>query len=108
VVFFAKVISYPNPFKKVRASDRLTISYFPSDAAEAQDQFPDFHIAIYTMAGELVRVLDREDKGEIARLERKAFWDGKNDDGRDAAAGMYWYVLEGSLGRNKGHFTFIH
>jgi hypothetical protein len=74
------------------------------------EQFPQFKVTIYNIAGERVRILDSEATGEVDRYRRSAFWDLKNESGNDAVSGMYLYVIE-TLGdkieRNKGRLTLI-
>jgi flagellar hook assembly protein FlgD len=70
--------SHPNPF-----SFETTIGYELSGKGRA-------HLAIYDAAGRLVRVLaDGDQLGGV----HSAVWDGRNDRGGRAAAGVYFYRL---------------
>ena len=50
------------------------------------------HLRIYDVAGRLVRVLH---EGEASSGETVRIWDGRRDDGRSAAAGVYFARLQG-------------
>ncbi len=76
------VIAFPNPYVIHNASDELKFNY----DGEAT-------VHIYTVSGDLVRVLNINEN-----------WDGKNQQGRDVASGVYLYLLtaeDGSVGRGK-------
>ena len=110
VVLLGRVYSYPNPFN-VHERERVTIVYEPTDEEKAADQYPDFRVLIYNLAGKRVRILD-ERPTEISRYSRTAFWDGTNDAGRPVASGLYFYIvetLEGSrvVERNKAKMTLL-
>ncbi|TET21413.1 MAG: M6 family metalloprotease domain-containing protein [Candidatus Stahlbacteria bacterium] len=110
VLLLGRVYSYPNPFN-VHERERVTIVYEPTDEEKAADQYPDFRVLIYNLAGKRVRILD-ERPTEISRYSRTAFWDGTNDAGRPVASGLYFYIvetLEGSrvVERNKAKMTLL-
>lgn len=110
VLLLGHVYSYPNPFN-VHEHKRATIVYEPTDEEKAADQYPDFRVLIYNLAGKRVRILD-EKPTEISRYSRTAFWDGTNDAGRPVASGLYFYIVETFEGdrvaeRNKGMMTLL-
>lgn len=110
VLLLGHVYSYPNPFN-VHEHERATIVYEPTDEEKAADQYPDFRVLIYNLAGKRVRILD-ERPTEISRYSRTAFWDGTNDAGRPVASGLYFYIVETFEGsrvaeRNKGMMTLL-
>jgi M6 family metalloprotease-like protein len=110
VLLLGKVYSYPNPFN-VHKHEKVTIVYEPTDEEKAADQYPDFRVFIYNLAGKRVRVLDAK-PAEISRYNRTAFWDANNDAGRPVASGLYFYIVETFEGervveRNKGMMTMI-
>lgn len=112
-LILGRVYSFPNPFrtdKEPAWGSKIIISYVPSDTVELANQFPDFDVTIYNIAGEKVRVLDKYDPTEVDRYSRRAFWDLKNEKGEDVVSGMYLYVIETSgtkVERNKGRLTVI-
>lgn len=61
---------------------------------------PDLEIRIYTVDGELVRVLDDPDGGQI-------HWDGKNGYGERVASGIYLYVVRSCGEKKIGKITVI-
>ncbi len=111
-VFLGRVYSYPNPYradKKPSWGEKVIITYVPSDTAELGNQYPQFKVTLYNIAGERIKVLDAEPL-EINRFTRQAFWDLKNDKGEDVVSGMYLYVIEThgqQVERNKGRLTVI-
>lgn len=111
-VFLGRVYSYPNPYRadnKPSWGKKVIITYVPSDTAELGNQYPQFNVTLYNIAGERIKVLDAEPL-EINRFTRQAFWDLKNDKGEDVVSGMYLYVIEThgqQVERNKGRLTVI-
>ena len=105
-------IIFPNPF--VPASQ--TKVYFPINltrpAAEAT-------ISIFSASGALIdtitlnaTVMPRPGRygvdGDVAILEQMgAYWDGKNESGRPAAAGIYLAVLQTTFGRSTTKFALV-
>jgi hypothetical protein len=80
------VIVYPNPFETDKARDgMLKFVMLPRQVT----------IKIYTLAGELVRTLDKNDN--FNRLE----WDGKNERREKVASGLYFYVISSPQAANK-------
>ncbi len=76
------VIAFPNPFIIRNESDVLSFNY----SGEAT-------IRIYTVNGELVK-----------KTDINIPWDGKNEAGREVAAGVYLFLMsaeDGSIGRGK-------
>lgn len=106
LLLLGEIYSYPNPFEKRRPTDKVTISYVPTDEERARGITPGFTVTIYNLAGERVRILDGPE--EVNAPWRQAFWDGENDDGEEVASGLYFYIIETAEERNKGRLTFIH
>lgn len=109
-VLLAEVISYPNPFN-VHEHDNATIRYLPSDEEKVSGQYPDIKVYIYNLAGQRVRVLDEKPR-EVSVYGRVAYWDGRNDNERAVASGLYFYIIELREGdevidRSKGKLTLI-
>ncbi len=93
------IIIYPNPYYP-EETDYLKIDYLPIDC--------NIKVRIYTISGELVRVLD--EKGtelEVNEFKIKAYWNGKNDCGRDVATGVYFCIVESDIGNYVGKFALI-
>ncbi|MGB3478210.1 MAG: M6 family metalloprotease domain-containing protein [bacterium] len=111
-VFLGRVYSYPNPYRvdnEPSWGKKIIITYVPSDTVELGNQHPQFKVTLYNIAGERIRLLDAEPH-EINRFTRQAFWDLKNDKGKDIVSGMYLYVIEThgeKVERNKGRLTVI-
>lgn len=110
-VLFGRVAAYPNPFRADRLpswGQKVVITYYPSDTTELGNQYPDFKVSIYNLAGERVRVLDSPD--EVDPLRRSAYWDLTNDRHDRIVSGMYLYVIEttsGNIQRTRGRMTVI-
>ena len=79
---------YPNPFNP---DDEVgTIRYSLSEDGKVT-------IKIYDVSGSLVTTLI-EDEPQYAEDEKSVEWNGKNDDGKIVANGVYFYVIESSSG----------
>jgi hypothetical protein len=83
---FAPCYVYPNPF---RTETKFVVDGAGSDAK----------VRIYTVSGDLVRtveVFSRQSDGSYA-----CAWDGKNEKGKEAAAGIYVFLItnQGRTGR---------
>ncbi len=111
-ILLGKVYSFPNPFRidnEPSWGRKVIITYVPSDSIELGQQFPQFEVAIYNIAGERVKVLDREPT-EIDRYSRRAYWDLRNEKNEEVVSGMYLYVIEtqgDKVERRKGRLTII-
>lgn len=83
--------AFPNPFHP-SDGEAVTIACRP----EGVDAIHTFHVTIFDLAGRRVRMLDHEGvEIEIgADATAQAFWDGRNDGGRDAASGIYIYIAQ--------------
>ncbi len=77
---FALHPCFPNPFNPV-----TTISFDLQEAAS-------INLAIYDVAGKLVRELIRAEAKDAGRHE--VMWNGRDDSGRIASAGIYLYKLD--------------
>jgi len=108
-MFLGRVYSFPNPIIVRTQSDRATIVYSPTDTERLAGQYPDFKVRLFNLAGEPVRVLDGPD--EVNPQHRAAYWDVKNDQGRPATSGMYFYTVEieqdGVTEQNVGRLTVV-
>ncbi len=82
VMNLERVRSFPNPWKKA-SGGLITISHLT----------PTAKIKIFNLAGELVRELEEQ--------SGVAFWDAKNEDGQDAASGVYIYYAWDEEGHEK-------
>jgi immune inhibitor A len=91
-MFLGRVYSFPNPVIVRSRSDRATIVYAPTDTERLAGRYPDFKVRIFNLAGEPVRVLAGPD--EVNPRHRAAYWDVKNDQGRPATSGLYFYTIE--------------
>lgn len=92
-LFLGKVYSFPNP---VVGGDnpQATVVYTPTDSIRLAGKYPRFQVRIFNLAGEPVRVLDRE-PDEINREHRAAYWRGlRNEGGKPVTSGMYFYIVE--------------
>jgi immune inhibitor A len=108
-VFLGRVYSFPNPVIVRSGTDRATIVYTPADTGRLAGQYPDFKVRIFNLAGEPVRVLDKGE--EVNARHRAAYWDVKNEQGRPATSGMYFYTVEiehdGVVEQNVGRLTVV-
>jgi len=91
-MFLGRVYSFPNPVIVRTRSDRATIVYAPTDTERLAGRYPGFKVRIFNLAGEPVRVLDGPD--EVNPQHRAAYWDVRNDQGRPATSGLYFYTVE--------------
>jgi len=80
------VVAAPSPFNP--SKELLRIMNFPKDISGLK-------IKIYDLSGELLRILDQENS-EVFPDEGYALWDGKNESGRDAGVGIYFWRAESS------------
>ena len=81
---FALLANYPNPFN---AQTRLTYS-IPTGAQVT--------LYVYNRLGQLVRTIEQGFQGAGVHAVN---WDGRNDSNKDAATGIYFYVLQTKHGR---------
>ena len=82
--------NYPNPF-----STSTTITY---DMPETQKVM----IRIFDVKGRLIRILANEDQKAGFKT---VIWDGKNDDGDQVSAGMYFYQMHAPSSLNFNGLT---
>jgi len=81
---------YPNPFKPNGADPNEGRPFTAADPNSGIiiDNLPvDFHLKIFTLAGELVAHFDSSSGPGKVR------WDARNDVGRDVASGIYFAVI---------------
>jgi hypothetical protein len=103
---------FPNPF----APASQPKVYFPINLTRPASEA---RIGIFSASGMLIdtitldaTVLSRPgrygEKGDIALLEQiGAFWDGRNEAGKPAAAGLYLAVLQTTFGRSATKFALV-
>ncbi|MDI6791805.1 MAG: FlgD immunoglobulin-like domain containing protein, partial [bacterium] len=75
--------NYPNP-----VNPETWIPFSLAERAEVE-------IQIYSLSGQLIRTLDLGERGPGSYLTRKeaVHWDGKDNDGKEVASGIYLYQL---------------
>lgn len=73
------ITCYPNPF---RGSTNITIKQIDNSLTT---------VAIYNLRGQLIRTVVNNQK--LSPGEHSFTWDGKNDDGQLAAAGIYFFKM---------------
>ena len=103
---------FPNPFAPASQPKVYFQINLTRPASEAR-------ISIFSASGTLVdtitlnaAILSRPgrygDKGDVALLEQiGAFWDGRNEAGKPAAAGLYLAVLQTTFGRSATKFALV-
>ncbi|MFA6583274.1 MAG: M6 family metalloprotease domain-containing protein [Elusimicrobiaceae bacterium] len=62
----------------------------------------DIRIFIYTIAGELVRTLNKDTEITLVGANLKGVWDGRNSNGEQVASGMYIYLIKAEGTTSKG------
>jgi len=99
VADLSQVIHYPNPCYPDEG-EILKIANIPLNSNPT--------VYIYNLAGELIRTLDEEGV-EIKKYpaSEQAYWDAKNDAGKDVAFGVYIYILKCTHGIRKGKIAII-
>jgi hypothetical protein len=70
--------NYPNPF-----NPRTTLRFTSASAGRAE-------IRIFGVGGRLVRVL----RARVQEGANEVGWDGRSEDGRGAASGVYFYTIQ--------------
>jgi len=85
-------LAYPNPF-----NEKVTISY-------ALPQLTQVELSIYDATGHLVRVLE---SGAQTPGQYRVVWDGKDNAGRNAAKGIYYYRISAGEFTKSGSVTLI-
>ena len=83
--------AYPNPFHYSRG-EAITIDRLPDDPV----------VYVYTVAGELVRILRPQ-----WPVEHKLTWDATNEDGERVARGVYVIVAKGSQQTRRGKIAVL-
>lgn len=82
---------YPVPFRQSAGHTRITFTGLTRAAK----------VRIYTVSGELVRSLDKNDSGETLD------WDVKNSRGQSVASGVYVYVVKSGALKASGKLMVI-
>ncbi|PIP41785.1 hypothetical protein COX18_02405, partial [Candidatus Desantisbacteria bacterium CG23_combo_of_CG06-09_8_20_14_all_40_23] len=78
---------YPNPYKPNSNPMHNSGVHFGGTAAPFEERLTEqVTIKIFTVTGELVRVIDGQTSGEY-------IWDAKNDDGDEVSTGVYIYQI---------------
>lgn len=85
--------NFPNPFNPT-----TTIVYELSSPAAVR-------LAVYDVAGRLVRTLDHGTLQSAGRHDVR--WDGRDDQGRGVASGMYVYRLDGGQAQQAGRMLLV-
>jgi len=91
-----KVIHYPNPCYPDEG-EVVKIANIPLNSNPK--------VYIYNLAGELIRILD--DEFQKYPASEVAIWDGKNEEGKKVASGVYIYILKCDVGTKKGKIAII-
>ncbi|MDI6781566.1 MAG: Ig-like domain-containing protein, partial [bacterium] len=85
---------YPNPYKPNSNPNHNSGIHFGGTAAPFEERLTEnVTIKIFTVSGELVRVIDGQTSGEYV-------WDIKNDDGDEISTGVYIYQITNEQGGN--------
>lgn len=82
---------YPVPFKPTLGHTKITFTELTRSA----------RVRIYTLSGELVRRLDKDDSGKT--LE----WDARNERGSAVDSGVYLWLIENAVQKKKGKLMII-
>lgn len=107
VLDFSRIAVYPNPFNAQDyleaggvAPPRVTFAFIPASTDR---------IEIFNVAGERVRTLNRDDGREFESQAAGlvAYWDAKNDYGRDVASGVYLFWVRGAGRTHVGKVAII-
>lgn len=85
--------AFPIPYRPSRGHDRITFRGLTVSAT----------IRVYTLSGQLVRTLFKSD-GSTQDL---VWYPVTDEQGRNAASGVYFYVIEGDSGRKTGKLMII-
>ncbi|MBI4850008.1 MAG: hypothetical protein HY808_15775 [Nitrospirae bacterium] len=89
-----KVRVYPNPYRPNSNPMHNTGIHFGGTAAPYEERLTDdVTIKIFTVTGELVRVIKGKTSGEY-------IWDARNDDGEEVSTGVYIYQITNEQGGN--------
>ncbi|MFI5361770.1 MAG: T9SS type A sorting domain-containing protein [Elusimicrobiota bacterium] len=81
---------YPNPYKPNGGDPNHGVAFTPGNPTSGivfDTLTPSAEIKIYTVSGQLVRTLGPPNASGALQ------WDAKNDEGRDAASGLYMAVI---------------
>jgi hypothetical protein len=81
--------NYPNPFNPT-TTVQFAVVGGEGRAADGGQRTADVSLKIYNIRGQLVRTLVDEPKGAGTH---RVDWDGKGDDGKEVASGVYLYEL---------------
>ncbi len=79
--------AYPNPFKPNSGLGHTNVTF--------TDLTPGAKVQIFSVAGE--PVFDKEAVGSATEI----IWEGVNDDGKDVASGVYYYLITNTSGQKK-------
>ncbi|MDA8244419.1 MAG: T9SS type A sorting domain-containing protein [Elusimicrobia bacterium] len=82
---------YPVPFKSALGHTKITFTGLTRSAV----------VRIYTVSGELVSTLEKNDIGETLD------WDLRNSRGQQVASGVYVYVVKSGSQKNSGKLMVI-
>ena len=101
----ARVWVVPNPYRASAAWERASI---PGDVFTRHVDFfanlpPRASIRIYTLAGDLVQVIDHDGTSGSG----EAGWNLISRNGQDVESGIYLFTVESSVGHQVGKFVVI-
>lgn len=82
---------YPVPFRQSEGHTKITFTGLTRSAS----------VRVYTVSGELVRTLEKNDAGETLD------WDLKNSRGQAVASGVYVYTVKSGSQKNTGKLMVI-
>ncbi|MDD2805936.1 MAG: T9SS type A sorting domain-containing protein [Elusimicrobiales bacterium] len=82
---------YPVPFRQSQGHTKITFTGLTRAAA----------VRVYTISGELVRALEKNDSGETLD------WDLKNSRGQSVVSGVYIYTVKSGSQKNTGKLMVI-
>ncbi len=91
------VFVYPNPYVP---DDGNAATGTAASGLYFDNLMPASRLVIYTLDGRQVRTLQN---GNTLRLQ----WDGRDDDGRELASGVYLYTVSGVYGTHSARFVII-
>jgi hypothetical protein len=84
------VVVYPNPFKPYEGHTHITFGH-PKDLKKRLPKGAT--IKIYTLTGECVKTIEEKDGDGVA------IWDGKNEENKPLATGIYIYLITNPEGK---------
>jgi hypothetical protein len=100
VVSAAEIIAAPNPWLALRDASTGGIGFFNLPASG--------ELRVYTVTGDLVRKISFSSTSLIPWAGiNGVMWDGKNDNGEEAASGVYVWLLKSESLNKSGKVIII-